>query len=104
MNLLRIRRLLQRTGREAVILLFALGHPATPRVIKLATLAAFAYLLSPVDLIPDIPLIGWIDDAVLIGLAVPMLLRRLPARALHESTARAQGLLSRLMAGWRRYQ
>ena len=42
------------------------GDPVLPRSAKIALGAAAVYLLSPVDLVPDfIPLVGWIDDALL---------------------------------------
>jgi uncharacterized membrane protein YkvA (DUF1232 family) len=42
------------------------GDPVLPRAAKIALGAAAVYLLSPVDLIPDfIPLVGWVDDALL---------------------------------------
>jgi uncharacterized membrane protein YkvA (DUF1232 family) len=51
-----------------------------PRVGKLqrfAMFAALAYLISPVDLIPDfaVPIVGWLDDATLIWMAVRWLLK-----------------------------
>ena len=42
------------------------GDPVLPRTAKIALGAAVVYLLSPVDLVPDfIPLVGWVDDALL---------------------------------------
>ena len=46
-----------------------------PRVAKLprfAVLAAAAYLISPVDLLPElmVPIVGWMDDAVLVWMAL----------------------------------
>ena len=42
------------------------GDPVLPRAAKIALGAAAVYLLSPVDLVPDfIPLVGWVDDALL---------------------------------------
>ncbi len=51
-----------------------------PRVGKLqrfAMYAALAYLISPVDLIPDfaVPLVGWLDDATFVWMAVRWLLK-----------------------------
>jgi uncharacterized membrane protein YkvA (DUF1232 family) len=51
-----------------------------PRVGKLprfALLAAVAYLISPVDLVPDfvVPIVGWLDDATLIWMALRWLIK-----------------------------
>jgi uncharacterized membrane protein YkvA (DUF1232 family) len=65
---------------DAVQLWRALRHPLQPRWLKPATALLVLYLLSPIDLLPDfIPLLGVVDDLVLIPLAVRYMLRRLPA-------------------------
>jgi len=64
----------------------ALRHPATPGWFKLGTLLVVLYLLSPLDLLPDaIPVIGVIDDLVLVPLAIHWLLRRLPPEVAEAS-------------------
>lgn len=58
----------------------ALRHPGAPRWLWPAALGVLAYLISPIDLIPDfIPVIGVMDDIVLIPLAIRFILDRLPA-------------------------
>jgi len=58
----------------------ALRHPAAPAWLKVGAALIVLYVVSPIDLIPDfIPGIGWIDDAVLVPLAIRFLLNRLPA-------------------------
>ena len=78
MWMLRLRKMARAAGREALILFFALRDPATPLSLKVAAGAALAYLVSPVDLLPDVPLIGWVDDALILSLGLPYLVRRLP--------------------------
>jgi uncharacterized membrane protein YkvA (DUF1232 family) len=77
---------------DARQLWFALRHPAAPGWLKLGTAMIALYLLSPIDLIPDtLPLIGVVDDLVLVPLAIRFLLKRLPAdiaRASAERSAR----------------
>ena len=64
---------------DARLLWRALRHPQAPGWLKPAALALVAYLIWPVDLIPDfIPFVGVIDDIVLIPLAIRFLLDRLP--------------------------
>ncbi|WP_041675374.1 YkvA family protein [Ramlibacter tataouinensis] len=66
----------------------ALRHPASPGWLKLGTALIAMYLLSPVDLVPDVlPFIGVVDDLVLVPLAIRWLLRRLPPD-IAQATAR----------------
>ena len=74
---------------DARQLWFALRHPAAPGWLKLGTALIALYLLSPVDLIPDaLPVIGWVDDLVLVPLAIRWLLKRLPPEIAQAATTR----------------
>ena len=96
MWLIRLRLLLKSVGREALVLLYALRHPETPRGVKLAILGLLFYVVSPVDLVPDVLLLfGWADDAALILMGVPYLVRRLPARVAADCSEAASRLLAR---------
>jgi uncharacterized membrane protein YkvA (DUF1232 family) len=65
---------------DARLLWRALKHPRSPRWLMPATLLLVAYVLSPVDFVPDfIPLLGVVDDLVLVSLVVRFMLARLPA-------------------------
>jgi uncharacterized membrane protein YkvA (DUF1232 family) len=65
---------------DALRLWRALKHPGSPGWLKWAVAGLVLYLLSPVDLLPDfIPIIGLVDDLVLIPLAIRFLLGKLPA-------------------------
>ena len=65
---------------DARLLWRAVRHPQSPGWLKLGTLGIALYLLSPIDVIPDvIPFIGVLDDIVLVPLAIRFLLNRLPA-------------------------
>ena len=56
----------------------ALRHPLQPRWLKPAVGLMLLYLLSPIDLLPDyIPVLGLVDDLVLLPLAVRFVLDRL---------------------------
>jgi uncharacterized membrane protein YkvA (DUF1232 family) len=66
---------------DARRLWFALRHPAAPKWLKVGTALIALYLLSPIDLLPEaIPLLGVVDDIVLVPLAIRWLLSRLPAQ------------------------
>ncbi|MGV8804662.1 MAG: YkvA family protein [Polaromonas sp.] len=74
---------------DARQLWFALRHPAAPSWLKWGTALIVLYLLSPIDLIPDaLPVIGVVDDLVLVPLAIRWLLRRLPPEIAQASAAR----------------
>lgn len=64
---------------DARLLWRALRHPRSPGWLKLGVAGIALYLLSPIDLIPDVlPVLGLVDDLVLVPLAIGFLLRRLP--------------------------
>lgn len=64
---------------DARQLWFALRHPNAPGWLKVGTALIALYLLSPIDVIPDVvPFLGVMDDLVLVPLAVRYLLKRLP--------------------------
>lgn len=63
-------------------------HPATPFASKLAAVVAFAYLLSPFDLLADFaPIVGWIDDGLVVAGLLWVAYRFLP-RELYEALRR----------------
>ena len=64
---------------DARRLWFALRHPAAPGWLKLGSVLIALYVLSPIDLIPDVvPVFGVVDDLLLVPLAIRWLLNRLP--------------------------
>ncbi|MCI1193284.1 DUF1232 domain-containing protein [Calidifontimicrobium sp. SYSU G02091] len=78
-------------------------HPDTPWAPKLVAVVVVAYALSPIDLIPDfIPLLGQLDDALLLPLGIALAVWLTPAELwqarLREAEAHAERL-PRLMAG-----
>ena len=78
--------------REVLALSFAYRHPQTPWVAKLVVAGVVAYALSPVDLIPDfIPVLGLLDDLVLLPAGIALALRLIPASVMAESRERAAG-------------
>jgi uncharacterized membrane protein YkvA (DUF1232 family) len=68
--------------RELATLWRAFLAPETPLHLKALMLLVPAYLLSPIDLIPDIiPFLGWVDDLVIVPLLVGWIVKMLPQRA-----------------------
>jgi uncharacterized membrane protein YkvA (DUF1232 family) len=65
--------------------------PAVPPAIRLFGMAVAAYALSPIDLIPDfIPVLGLVDDLILVPLGIWLFLRMIPAALHAKHLAEAQ--------------
>ncbi|WP_428602251.1 YkvA family protein [Pseudomonas sp.] len=85
--------------RDVMALWFCTRHPATPWWLRLLTLAIVAYALSPIDLIPDfIPVLGYLDDLLLLPLGIWLVLRLMPTRVLAESRDQARAWEARRAA------
>lgn len=75
-------------------LYFAARDPRTPWYARLLVAGVVAYALSPVDLIPDfIPVVGYLDDLLLLPLGIALAVRLVPDRVLCDSRARAREVL-----------
>lgn len=82
-----------RFRREIRIYQVALGHPRTPRAARWLLGAAIAYSLTPIDLIPDfIPVLGHLDDAVIVPGLVALAIRLIPRDIVEECRARVARL------------
>lgn len=77
--------------REVLALYLACRDPRVPWYAKALAAAVVAYALSPLDLIPDfIPVLGYLDDLVLIPIGVLLVRRLVPGPVLNECRQRAQ--------------
>ena len=77
--------------RETVALYLAARDPRTPWAAKLVVTIVVAYALSPIDLIPDfIPVVGYLDDLVLLPLGIFLALKLIPATVLADARQAAQ--------------
>lgn len=76
----RLRRWASFLKRDMFLLWYACRDPRTPWWQKAAAVALACYGISPIDLVPDvIPLLGLMDDAVILPTGMMLLLRLLPA-------------------------
>ena len=81
----------RRLKRDGLALWFALRDPRTPWAVKALCWLVVAYALSPIDLIPDfIPVLGFVDDALLLPGLIWLALRLLPPEVLARSRAQAE--------------
>lgn len=79
--------------REVFVLWVAYRDPRTPWYAKALAIAVVAYAFSPIDLIPDfIPVLGLLDDLLLVPLGIALVLRLIPAPVIADSRARAEAL------------
>lgn len=75
---------------EAQVLLLAYADPRTPLAAKILIGLTVGYLLSPIDLIPDfIPVLGLLDDLLLVPLLIRLSIRLIPVQVLAEVRQRA---------------
>ncbi|MFG6447979.1 YkvA family protein [Roseateles sp. BYS180W] len=82
---------------ELLTVWYAARDPATPWGVRLLALAVAGYALSPIDLIPDfIPVLGWLDDLVLVPLGLWLVLRLLPEAVLQRARFKAAQRRERL--------
>jgi len=85
----------RRIKRDAVMLWFAYRNPATPLLVKALCVFVVAYALSPIDLIPDfIPVLGYVDDALLLPALIWFAVRLLPKEVIDDSRVLADAWMA----------
>jgi len=86
----RLRSWARRIKRDGVTLWFAAKHTQTPLTAKLLGAFVVAYALSPIDLIPDfIPVLGYVDDVLLLPGLIWLAIRLLPPQVLAQCREQA---------------
>ena len=86
----RIKTWARRIKRDAVTLWFAYRDPRTPLAVKALCAFVVAYALSPIDLIPDfIPVLGYVDDALLLPALIWLAVKLLPPVVIEDSRTKA---------------
>ena len=85
----------KRIKRDGVTLWFAGKHPDTPWYAKALGLIVVAYALSPIDLVPDfIPVLGFVDDILLLPALIWLAVRLLPPAVLAACRAQADAWMA----------
>jgi len=85
----------QQLQAEVYALYLAFRDPRVPWYAKAVAACVVGYALSPIDLIPDfIPVLGYLDDLVLIPLGIALTLRMIPPEVMVECRARARSELA----------
>jgi uncharacterized membrane protein YkvA (DUF1232 family) len=80
-----LKQIAQHVKTELAVYRLALYHPQTPRLAKILLWLAIGYLLLPFDLIPDfIPVLGQLDDLIIVPGLIYLALRRIPDKIMDE--------------------
>ena len=86
----RIQQWARTTKRDVIALWIAARDPRVPWYAKALAAAIAAYALSPIDLIPDfIPVLGYLDDLVIVPVGILLVVRLIPAPLMAEFRAQA---------------
>ena len=79
---------------EVYALYLAYKDPRVPWYARVFIACVVGYAFSPIDLIPDfIPVIGYLDDLILIPLGIKMALSMIPESIMNESRLKAQKVI-----------
>ena len=81
----------QKLQKEAHVFYFAFKHPETPWYARLIAACAAGYLLSPIQIIPSfIPVIGFMDDLVVLVVGFKLIQKAISPEVLKECRERAE--------------
>jgi len=95
-NLGEWKRCAGRLESETYALYLAYRDPRVPWYAKLFVALVVGYAFSPIDLIPDpIPVLGYLDDLILVPLGVALAVRMIPEDVLSNSRQRAREKVQR---------
>ena len=88
--LARLRDWARAIKRDVHAVYLASRDPRVPWYVKALGVCIAAYALSPIDLIPDfIPVLGYLDDAILLPLGILLVVRMIPPEVMAEHRAAA---------------
>ena len=89
-----LKRRAEQLKIEAYALYFACRDPRVPWYARVFTGCVVGYAFSPIDLIPDfIPIIGYLDDLILVPLGIKVALSMIPVNIMIESREKAQEII-----------
>jgi uncharacterized membrane protein YkvA (DUF1232 family) len=100
----RLKRWAGELKAQVVTLWFCRRDPRTPLSAKILAAVVVAYAFSPIDLIPDfIPVLGYLDDLILVPLGVYFTIRLIPPAVLANARREADVWLAQRQATPRSY-
>jgi uncharacterized membrane protein YkvA (DUF1232 family) len=96
----RIKIWAQTLKRDAYAVYLAARNPNTPWYVKVLAVVVAAYAFSLIDLIPDfIPILGYLDDLILVPLGIWLVVSLIPEQAMAEYRAKAGEVMQRPRGG-----
>jgi len=91
----------RRIKRDVVTVYLAARDPRAPFFARCLAMAVAAYALSPIDLIPDfIPVLGYLDDLLIVPLGLVCVLKLMPPDVLADARRKADALLAKPRSLW----
>ena len=96
MNVAKLKHWAGQIKRDAVAVYYAARDKRTPWLARALAIIIAAYAFSPIDLIPDfIPIIGYLDDLLIVPLGLLLVIRLIPDYVLADSRVKAEVTLAR---------
>lgn len=86
-----LKRFISAFKSEILVYRNVMAHPDCPALSRWCLYAALAYALSPIDLIPDfIPVLGCLDDVVILAVLIVVALKLTPRNLIEEARAKVK--------------
>lgn len=84
-TLTKLKSSAKKLKQDLMVLYLSYKDPRTPIYAKILAMCVVAYAFSPIDLIPDfIPIIGYLDDLILVPFGIILALKLIPSDVLEE--------------------
>ncbi len=97
-----LRAKAQKIRRELAAVYYAYKNPRLPFLPKVVILLALGYALSPIDLIPNfIPVLGFIDDVIIVPGLISLAVKMIPRDIMMESRRKAVAEPLQLRKSWK---
>ena len=91
-----LRKWAKALKQQTLIVYFAARDPRTTWPVRMLALFVAAYALSPIDLIPDfIPVLGYLDDLIIVPLGLMLVLRMVPPEVVRSAQEHALAAVER---------
>ena len=90
MNISSLKEQAKKLKLHTLTVYFAARDPDMPMLVRFLAIIVAAYALSPIDLIPDfIPVIGYLDDLIIIPLGLALIIRFTPPKVIESAQLKA---------------
>ena len=90
MSISALKQQAQQLKRQTLTVYYAARDPDMPMLVRILAIMVAAYAFSPIDLIPDfIPVIGYLDDLIIIPLGLALVIRFTPAKVIESARFKA---------------